>query len=428
MLRYLNHAINTGVHPGLPIIESRRIRMLNILTLICIPVVVLFLAINIIQNRSLLVALNLANFVSLLLFFLMHRYRLYHSAKLIRISFSIIIYTVSGLFYHNGAEYSLIGTLVIAVLVFDKKWLIGILSILIVTAILVVLNFNIGIPGEAQISASRIYIVVIFSLLLIIVSVGFFKHIQSDYQREIEAKQQNLIIMNKDKEQLFSIVSHDIRGPLLSLEKTLDMYRSGLLEREDMSAATESLHKTVSHLNNTVDVLLRWSSSGMSGIRTTPDHFPLINLVNEVVLFFEFMLQQKEISVRINVPESIILFADSDQVAVVLRNLLGNALKFSYTGGGGEIIAEEAEKGGGIYLKNEGKGMDEDARSKLFSMRQNPAYGTNGERGSGLGLLLSKEFITNNNGNIYVESSPGKGTCFTLLFQNGERDNRNIRK
>lgn len=428
MLRSLNNAINTGVHPGLPIIESRRIKMLNILTLICIPVVAMFLAINIIQNRSLLVALNLANFISLLLFLLMHKYRLYHSAKLIRIAFSIIIYTVSGLFYHNGTEYCLIGTLVISILVFDNKWLIGILSILIVAAILVVLNFNIGIPGETQISASRIYIVVIFSLLLIIVAVSFFKYIQSDYQREIEAKQQHFIIMNQDKEQLFSIVSHDIRGPLLNLEKALDMYRSGFLEKEDMLASTESLHKKVSHLNNTVDALLRWSTSGMHGIRTTPGHFPLVNLINEVALFFEFMVQQKEINVRINVPESIILFADRDQVAVVLRNLLGNALKFSYAGGEVNLFAEEAEKGVVIYIKDEGMGMDEDARSKLFSIRQNPAYGTHGERGSGLGLLLSKEFITNNNGNIHVESSSGKGTCFTLLFQKAEWDTTNTRK
>ncbi|MGC4232673.1 MAG: HAMP domain-containing sensor histidine kinase [Niabella sp.] len=332
------------------------------------------------------------------------------------------------MFYYNGAEYCLIGTLVISILVFDNKWLTGGLSILIVVAILTVLNFNIALPGEAQISPVRIYSVVIFSLILIIVSVGFFKHIQSDYQHEIEASQRDLVIMNSDKERLFSIVSHDIKGPLLSLEKTLDMYRSDLLEKEDMLAATESLHKKVTHLNSTVDMLLRWSSSGMHGIRTIPGYFSLIELVNEVVHFFEFMVQQKELIVSVNVPENMMLFADRDQVAVVLRNLLGNALKFSYAGREVNIFAENAKDGVAIYIKDEGMGMDEDARSKLFSTRQNPAYGTNGERGSGLGLLLSKEFITNNNGNIHVESSPGKGTCFRLLFQNGERDTGNIRK
>lgn len=426
MLRYLTHAINTGVHAGLPIIESRRIKMLNTLTIICIPVVILFLVINIIQHRTLLVALNVANFASLLLFFFMHRYRLYLSAKLIRIAFSIIIYTLSGLFYDNGAAYCLVGTLVISILVFDNKWLIGILSILIVVAILAVLNFNITVPGEAQISPVRMYIVVIFSLVLIIVSVGFFKHIQSDYQREIETKQQHLIMMNRDKERLFSIVSHDIKSPLLSLEKTLDMYRNDLLQKGDMLAATESLHKKIAYLNNTVDVLLRWSSSGMHGIRTMPGHFFLIGLVMEVVHFFEFMVQQKEIRVRVNVPEGIMLFADRDQVAVVLRNLFGNALKFSYAGAEVDIFAESANDCVAIYIKDQGIGMDEDARNELFSTRKNPAYGTNGERGSGLGLLLSKEFITNNNGNIHVESSPGKGTCFRLLFQEGEENAGNM--
>ncbi|GAB3428453.1 sensor histidine kinase [Niabella aquatica] len=418
--RYLTDIINTGVHPDLPIIESRRVKMLNILTMICMPFVVLFLALNIVQNRYLLVGLNLANLISLLLLILMHKHRLYQSAKLVRIAFSIIIYTLSGLFYQNGTEYCLVGTLVILILVFDNKWLIGGLSILTVAAILAVLNFNIDLPGEAQISPGRINSVVAISLMFVIVTVVFFKYVQSDYQQEIEARQQDLVMTNQNKERLFSIVSHDIRGPLLSLERALDMYRSDLLDKEDMLEATGSFQKKVAQLNNTIGELLRWSASGMQGIQTKPVFFPLTDLLNEVLHFFEFIMQQKGIAVNVNVPDNIRIFADRDQVAVVLRNLLGNALKFSYPGGEVSVSAENAADGVAIYIKDQGTGMDEEIKNKLFSSRQNPAYGTNGERGAGLGLLLSKEFITKNDGDIALESSPGKGTCFRLLFQKGK--------
>src|SRR5690606_35811862 len=121
------------------------------------------------------------------------------------------------------------------------------------------------------------------SMLFIILTICYFKQIQSDYQAEIEAKGESLLLMNEDKERLFSIVSHDIKGPLLSLENTLEMYRSDLLKRDDMIDATESLHKKIAHLNSTVEVLLRWSTLGMQGIRTRPTVFPLAGLVNEVV-------------------------------------------------------------------------------------------------------------------------------------------------
>lgn len=417
ILRCITGIINIGVHNRLPIIESRRVKMLNILALACIPFVILFLGINLFQDKDLLVVLNLANLISLLLLFFMHHYRLYLSAKLVRIALSVIIYTVSGIFYDNGTEYTLIGTLVISLLIFDNKWLITGLTIVIIGGILTVLNYDIPIPGAEQASPGRIQSVIVISLVFIIVAIIFFKRIQSDYQREIEAKQQKLVMMNHDKERLFSIVSHDIRGPLLSLEKILDMYQSGLLEKEDMTEATKSLHQKVSHLNNTIEVLLRWSALGMHGIQTKPDRFALIDLVNEVVHFFEFIAQQKNIIVNINVPESIMILADRDQLAVVLRNLVNNALKFSHIGHQVDISAESVEDGIGIDIRDVGVGMSEDARVRLFSVSPCISSGTNGERGAGLGLLLSKEFLTKNNGSIYVESAPGKGTCFRILFQ-----------
>src|SRR5690606_4757916 len=107
---------------------------------------------------------------------------------------------------------------------------------------------------------------------------------------------------------------------------------------------------------------------------------------------------------------------DRDQVAVVLRNLLSNALKFSFEQGNVQVFAESSDKGISVFIKDEGTGMAEEVRDRLFEKQQTPAYGTNGERGSGLGLLLCQEFVIKNDGEIRVDSSPGNGTCFRLGF------------
>lgn len=405
-----------GAHPDLPIIESRRVKMLNVIALLCIPFVLIFLAVNFFQQRWVLTVLNLVNFSSLLLLFWMHRRRQYVAAKWVRIILSVSVYTASGMLYHNGMEYCLIGTLVISVIVFDNKWAITGLCILITAAILAVNNLHIALPQVEPVLPVRVHIIIVVSLVFIIVTICFFKRIQSDYQKEIEANQQSLLVMNLDKERLLSIVSHDIRGPLLSLEHTLHLYCNDLIEKEDVLEASESIRKRVSHLNNTVEMLLQWSASGMQGIQTRPRYFSLLGLVNEVTSFFEFIVQQKKIAVNINIPDNLMLFADRDQIAVVFRNLFNNALKFSYMNGEVDVVGAVVDQEVIVSVRDGGAGMDEKVKENLFNMPQSPSYGTNGERGTGLGLLLSGEFIVNNNGKIHVQSSVGKGTCFQLRF------------
>jgi signal transduction histidine kinase len=417
IIDFFNRLINMGVHPDLPIIESRRVKMLNIIALFCTPFILMFLGVNFFQQRWILTTLNLVNFSSLLLLFWMHRCGRYLAAKWVRIILSVSVYTASGLLYHNGTEYCLIGTLVISILVFDNKWAITGLSILITAAILAVTNFHIALPQIEPILPVRVHIIIVVSLLFIIVTICFYKRIQYDYQKEIEAKQQSLLVMNRDKERLLSIVSHDIRGPLLSLEHTLHLYCNDLIGKEDVLEASESIRKKVSHLNNTVEILLQWSTSGMQGIQTHPRYFSLLDLANEVVSFFEFIVQQKKITVNVGIPAHLGLFADRDQMAVVFRNLFSNALKFSYMKGEVDIVGALVDQDIVVSVKDRGMGMDEKVKEKLFNIQQAPSYGTNGERGIGLGLLLSREFVVRNNGNIQVQSSVGNGTCFQLRFR-----------
>ncbi|MCH5598067.1 sensor histidine kinase [Niabella ginsengisoli] len=412
--RFLDIVICIGIHPDLPLVECRRVKLLNILALLCIPFFLVYPVVNIVQHRYFLASLNIINLASLFLFFAMHKYRFYLSARLIRIGFSITLFTLSGIFYQSGTEYCLVGTLVVTLMVFDNKWLVAGLSILISIVILSILMHPVILPDVEPVVEGRRYATMIISLFFIIVTIVFYKYIQSDYQQEIEKQQHALMAMNKDKEKLFSIVSHDIKSPLLILENMLDMYQTGLLQEKDMVEATGSLRKKVSQLNSTVETLLSWSLLGMNGIQTHPAHFQLLKLVNEVVQFSEFAVHQKNVIINVQVAEDVMIFADRDQLSIVLRNLFSNSLKFSYPGNQVDIFAMNVDGAIVISIKDYGVGIEESVMNKLFGSQQNPAYGTSGERGSGLGLLLCNEFINRNNGSIKVESCVGKGTCFSV--------------
>ncbi|SDE19067.1 sensor histidine kinase [Niabella drilacis] len=423
LLKYVNKVwnsiVNVGIQPAMPYVESRRTKLLNLLALPSIPFMFFYTVVNFVQGRYMLAGLNLASTLSALMVFAMHRRRMYLGARLVLIGVNLLIYTFTGLYFHNGAQYFLLNILIIVILVNDNRRVVIGLSLFIIIAHLLILFFPqppvFGLPVPEE----RIWSNVATALLFVVLALLFFKSIQSDYEREIEGQRQALTIMNRDKERLFSIVAHDIRSPVATLDGLLEQFRNGLLSKEEMGAATAVLHDRVSRLSNTLDNLLRWSARGMQGIQMTPTHFLLAPLLAELELFFEPVVQQKKIPVSISVPSGVALYADRDQISVVFRNLFSNAIKFSFPGGQIEIAAAVQEGQVVITITDYGIGMDAELLERMFSGPQDPAYGTIGERGAGVGLLLCSEFVRQNKGTINVESAPGKGSRFSIGLPKG---------
>jgi len=423
LLKYVNwiwnSIVNVGVLPSMPYVESRRTKLLNLLALPCIPFMIFYAGVNFVQERYVLAGLNLANALSAVMVFFMHRWRMYLGARLMLVGVNLLIYTFTGMYFHNGAQYFLLNILIVAILVNDNRRVVIGLSLLIIAAHLFIIFFPQPPVFGPPVPEERVWGNVATALLFVILALLFFKSIQSDYEREIDGQRQALTIMNRDKERLFSVVAHDIRSPVATLEALLDQFRNGLLNGDEMEAATAVLHDRVSQLSSTLDNLLRWSARGMQGTQMAPTHFRLLPLLQEVERFFETIVDQKRIQADIRVPCSMALYADRDQVSVVLRNLFSNAIKFSFSGGRVEIFAEELENRVAIVIADHGMGMDGERLKKMFYGPQDPAYGTIGERGSGVGLLLCSEFVRQNKGAIDVESVPGKGTRFTVWLPKG---------
>lgn len=234
---------------------------------------------------------------------------------------------------------------------------------------------------------------------------------------EVEEKSNELESLNNTKDKLFSIIGHDFRSPLHSLRGLLELIGTRNMTQQEFEVYSKDLRNKIDVVYNNLDNILHWSVSQLNGINTHPVRVELQNLADEVVELYSEIARVKGVTIINDVPSEGNVWADQDQVRLVIRNLVSNALKFTFAGGQvtvGAVVFEDAVR---VFVKDTGVGIAEDDLAKLF-VKQSlwSAKGTNNEKGLGLGLLLCKEFIEKNNGTLDVKSEPGSGTVigFTL--------------
>lgn len=232
--------------------------------------------------------------------------------------------------------------------------------------------------------------------------------------RTLEIKQQNqeLEEVNHVKDKLLSVVSHDIRGPLGSLHLALSLVKSGSLSAEEFQKITEGLESRLTQTTEFIDNLLQWAKLQMKGETFEPDRIDLSKLAEESARLVEPECVQKNITLKNHIQGELYAYADLNMIRSVLRNLLTNALKFTKPKGTVAISAYRLDRKIVISVADSGVGIPEANRSKMFTIASVATQGTKQEKGTGLGLLLSKEFVEKNGGSIWFESQEGKGTTF----------------
>jgi two-component system, sensor histidine kinase and response regulator len=239
---------------------------------------------------------------------------------------------------------------------------------------------------------------------------------------EIQQQKEQLTQLNATKDKLFSIISHDIRSPLNSLEATLQLLQEGYLSPEEMQAITPELLRKVHQTSALLHNILHWAKSQMDGIVAKPEHIDLQLIASELVANFRPIAQDKAIRLENLIRKPLAATADKNMTELILRNLLSNAIKF--TPDGGQVLIEGASQADHITItvKDTGKGMTADQQANLFDMRTHfSTMGTANEVGTGLGLLLCKEFVEKNNGKIWVESQVGQGSNFNVSLPTGSK-------
>jgi two-component system sensor histidine kinase/response regulator len=211
---------------------------------------------------------------------------------------------------------------------------------------------------------------------------------------------------------LLTIISHDARAPLNSLQSFLSLLADNQIKQSELPQVAASLHTQIDHLSHFLENLLRWSKNNADEIKPRFEILALKPLVEEVVELHRLVARSKQIFMYINMAEDIRVFADEEMIKLVLRNLIANALKFCYTDDSIHIQATEHHGFVTIAVHDTGRGIGKQDLAGLFTSTQPSARGTKNEIGLGLGLSLCKEFVEKMGGKITVESTEGRGTRF----------------
>ena len=250
-------------------------------------------------------------------------------------------------------------------------------------------------------------------------------HLELKFTRDkLNKTTADLIELNHIKDKMFSIIGHDLRSPVGSMKMMLDLILSdsGLMGLKEHKDNYEVLSQTTNELYLLLENLLGWAKSQSGNLGFVNENIELAVAVDSIFLLHKGAALNKNLIFEQKVPEGLMVFADMNMLKTVLRNLISNAIKFSFEGGTIKISAEENNDLVIISISDTGVGISEENLKKLFDLKQHiTTYGTNNEAGSGLGLNLCADFINNNNGRIWVESAVGIGSTFFIELSAGTK-------
>ena len=237
---------------------------------------------------------------------------------------------------------------------------------------------------------------------------------RKQYLEEISQKSQELEETNKLKDKLFSIVSHDFRSPLNSLRGSLDLLLQGIISNEEFKIIAANLTVKLDHTHDLLENLLNWARSQMQGINVDKKQNSLKEIANDCTTLLTPVADKKQIAIVNEIDEGYNAYADSEMVKVVMRNLLSNAIKFSLKNSKVVLSATKEEENVIVSVKDSGLGISDENQKKLFQNENYTTLGTGNEKGIGIGLMLCKDFIEQNGGKLWFESSESKGSTFSF--------------
>lgn len=257
--------------------------------------------------------------------------------------------------------------------------------------------------------------------------------IQNNIQLEetnlkLTQSEQHLKELNVTKDRFFSLIAHDLKNPFNALLGFSELLNSnyGNYSEAESKELIKIIYDSSQNLYKLLDNLLQWSRSQLGNIMFSPELFPLLSVVDEELDLLRPVANQKELNLSVQIEEYLLVLADKNLVGVIVRNLVSNAIKFSNPHDQIIIAAMEQDNLVVISVADTGIGIDKDNLDKLFRLDSNfTSKGTADEKGTGLGLILCKEFVEKNGGTIWVESNKDKGSIFyfTLPSIRSSRNN-----
>lgn len=247
----------------------------------------------------------------------------------------------------------------------------------------------------------------------------------NDQNIDLENKSKQLEEINRTKNKLFSILGHDLRGPVGQVKSIVDMALEGHLDQKEFNELLKTLKKDVDSVYLTLNNTLNWSMSQMEGFKLNKVTLNLTELVDSSLNLLQTQFTEKSLKLENLMPPKVEVFADSDLIEVVVRNILNNAVKFSETGDTIQITSELSDNQILWCVVDQGMGMSTEQINKILAedyVITGSQRGTNQEKGSGLGLQVCKEFVRMNDGELVIQSKlkVGSTVCMKIPAVNSD--------
>lgn len=282
---------------------------------------------------------------------------------------------------------------------------------------------------KGQIQRQRIIITGSIIIIFLILSILFIQRnkakerIQANQllikkNQIIEEKAKKLDEANSIKNRLFSIIAHDLRNPLSSLQGVIQLIEINAASKEELDEILPQLTNKFENTSILLGNLLEWSISQMEGYKVVIENFDVSKLINDRFEILQTRTTNKELAVSLP-SDPVFVSADKNMVGIVILNLLSNAVKFTNQGGKIDVSINNSEEHQVIIqFRDTGKGIHKDRLPYVLNNHFDTTKGTSGEKGTGLGLIICKEFVLKNNGLIWIESTLGVGTSVFLSLPN----------
>jgi len=236
----------------------------------------------------------------------------------------------------------------------------------------------------------------------------------------LEEQTQQLTELNSLKNKLFSVIAHDLKAPLYALRTLFRNVQLYDLPGDEIKILIPEVVNELTYTTGLMENLLQWAKSQMQAEAVRPQLLDVAAIAQEVLQLLRLQAEAKHIYIQSKIDRPVLVYADKDMINLVLRNLLSNAIKFTPQEGSISIEARDMRSHIEVMVQDTGTGISKEGLQRLKEENYYTTRGTVGEAGTGLGLMLCKEFLSRNGGQMHVESEPGKGSTFSFTLPKAE--------
>ncbi|MGE0931637.1 sensor histidine kinase [Peijinzhouia sedimentorum] len=432
MVNIWKRLTNLGANENMPILQVRTIRTVNAVSIVAIPLIIaawmVRLSEGIIFNNFFYPIFILSAFVPLI----SNIKGKFELAKVSQLLITVIFMTYVSIQnlkigLNNHPEIVLIGYSSVIILAFDR-WgqIVAFVFNFLAYFSVVVFSMTLNEQSWVNLIPNGINSFAAFAIVFLITSVYKRDYIYSQAEllkknkvlenqsRKISEQAEKLAALNEFKVQLFSIISHDMRGPLQAVNSYFQLLENEDLSKDEFEEILPFLSENVFKTSNLMENMLIWAKSQLKGQSLLIEPVNIKSLVSETLNLLNAQIEKKSLQVSLNVDDKSIINGDRNMLALIIRNVISNAIKFSNIGGRIEINLTNNEEIATLKISDNGIGINKKDLKFIFTEESTNRNGTMMEAGTGLGLKFCKAFVEKMNGDLHLESEENVGTKISI--------------